>query len=175
MFDLASQVLVFVYTLDVRETDKITGLPLQLPPVFAEVDILVNNAGLALGTAPVTEISIEVWAARTGKHASCAKLQTLAELIAGRLHPGVQHKHAELLTGVDGPSAARAQDMQTMLQTNVAGVAVFTRTFAPGMVARNRGHIVNISSVAGHEAYAGALMHLSVMHLLHATYCSCAS
>lgn len=87
MFDLDSQVLVFVYTLDVRETDKITGLPLQLPPEFAEVDILVNNAGLALGTAPVTEISIEVWAARTGKHASCAKLQTLAELIAGRLHP----------------------------------------------------------------------------------------
>jgi 3-hydroxy acid dehydrogenase / malonic semialdehyde reductase len=47
------------------------------------------------------------------------------------------------------------QDMNTMLQTNVAGVALFTRTFAPGMVARNRGHIVNISSVAGHEAYAG--------------------
>ena len=47
------------------------------------------------------------------------------------------------------------QDMNTMLQTNVAGVALFTRMFAPGMVARNRGHIVNISSVAGHEAYAG--------------------
>lgn len=47
------------------------------------------------------------------------------------------------------------QDMNTMLQTNVAGVAVFTRLFAPGMVTRNRGHIVNISSVAGHEAYAG--------------------
>ena len=47
------------------------------------------------------------------------------------------------------------QDMNTMLQTNVAGVALFTRFFAPGMVARNRGHIVNISSVAGHEAYAG--------------------
>lgn len=52
--------------------------------------------------------------------------------------------------------ARRMQDMSTMLQTNVAGVAVFTRVFAPGMVARNRGHIVNISSVAGHEAYAGS-------------------
>ncbi len=43
-----------------------------------------------------------------------------------------------------------------MLQTNVAAVMEFTRAFAPPMVQRNRGHIVNISSVAGHEAYGGA-------------------
>ncbi len=45
-----------------------------------------------------------------------------------------------------------------MLQTNVAAVMEFTRAFAPPMVQRNRGHIVNISSVAGHEAYGGALL-----------------
>ena len=45
--------------------------------------------------------------------------------------------------------------MLTMLQTNVAAVMEFTRAFAPPMVARNQGHIVNISSVAGHEAYGG--------------------
>ncbi len=49
-----------------------------------------------------------------------------------------------------------SQDMLTMLQTNVAAVMEFTRAFAPPMVQRNRGHIVNISSVAGHEAYSGA-------------------
>lgn len=42
-----------------------------------------------------------------------------------------------------------------MLQTNVAAVMEFTHAFAPPMVARNRGHIINISSVAGHEAYGG--------------------
>jgi NADP-dependent 3-hydroxy acid dehydrogenase YdfG len=103
------KVPVFTETLDVRDTEAITSLPARLPTEWSEVDILVNNAGLALGTAPVTELSIE--------------------------------------------------DMHTMLQTNVAGVAVFTRTFAPGMVARNCGHIVNISSVAGHEAYGGGAMY----------------
>ena len=54
------------------------------------------------------------------------------------------------------PWYCMGQDMLTMLQTNVAAVMEFTRAFAPPMVARNQGHIINISSVAGHEAYGGA-------------------
>ena len=54
------QVPVFTETLDVRDAAAIEALPGRLPQEFAEVDILVNNAGLALGTAPVTEISTEV-------------------------------------------------------------------------------------------------------------------
>lgn len=57
---LSPQVSVFTETLDVRDAAKIESLPARLSPEFAEVDILVNNAGLALGTAPVTEISTEV-------------------------------------------------------------------------------------------------------------------
>ncbi len=51
---------VFTDTLDVREVDRILDLPSQLPPEFSAVDILVNNAGLALGTASVTDIDLEV-------------------------------------------------------------------------------------------------------------------
>lgn len=54
------QVPVFTESLDVRDAAAIEALPARLPQEFAEVDILVNNAGLALGTAPVTEISTEV-------------------------------------------------------------------------------------------------------------------
>lgn len=67
--------------------------------------------------------------------------------------------NAGLALGAAPMTEANIQDMQTMLQTNVAAVATFTRVFAPGMVARNRGHIVNISSVAGHESYAGGGMY----------------
>ena len=54
------QVPVLTESLDVRDAAAIEALPGRLPQEFAEVDILVNNAGLALGTAPVTEISTEV-------------------------------------------------------------------------------------------------------------------
>ena len=42
-----------------------------------------------------------------------------------------------------------------MVDTNVTAVAVLTKLFAAGMVERNRGHIINISSVAAHHAYPG--------------------
>lgn len=41
-----------------------------------------------------------------------------------------------------------------MIDTNIKGLLTMTRTIVPGMVARNRGHIVNIGSVAGDAAYA---------------------
>jgi len=42
-----------------------------------------------------------------------------------------------------------------MVDTNVTAVAILTKLFAAGMVERNRGHIINISSVAAHHAYPG--------------------
>jgi short-subunit dehydrogenase len=47
------------------------------------------------------------------------------------------------------------QDTEKMFSTNVHGLITMTRQILPGMVARNRGHIFNIGSTAGHEAYAG--------------------
>ncbi|MCC7244596.1 MAG: SDR family NAD(P)-dependent oxidoreductase [Saprospiraceae bacterium] len=42
---------------------------------------------------------------------------------------------------------------ETMVDTNVKGLLYVTRCISPGMVARRRGHIVNICSSAGKEAY----------------------
>ena len=47
------------------------------------------------------------------------------------------------------------QNVRQMVDTNVTAVAILTKLFAAGMVERNRGHIINISSVAAHHAYPG--------------------
>lgn len=49
-----------------------------------------------------------------------------------------------------------------MVDTNVTAVAVLTKVFGAGMVQRNRGHIINISSVAAHHAYPGTLLNSAV-------------
>jgi len=46
-------------------------------------------------------------------------------------------------------------DAQQMVETNILGVIYCTRAVLPGMVQRNKGHIVNISSVAGTYPYPG--------------------
>ncbi len=42
-----------------------------------------------------------------------------------------------------------------MVDTNIKGLLTMTRLVVPGMVARGRGHVINIGSVAGDAAYAG--------------------
>ena len=58
------------------------------------------------------------------------------------------------------------EDIRTMLETNVLAVAVFTKVFSKGMVARNRGHIVNISSTAGWASYPGGSGYCASKHAL---------
>lgn len=76
--------------------------------------------------------------------------------------------NAGLALGVAGVQDNDLEDAKNMYQTNVLGVIAFTRTFSRGMVARNSGHIVNISSIAAHEAYAGGSMYCGTKHAVDA-------
>ncbi len=50
---------------------------------------------------------------------------------------------------------ADVKDWDTMIDTNVKGLLYVTRLILPGMVERNRGHVINIGSIAGLGAYPG--------------------
>ena len=57
--------------------------------------------------------------------------------------------------GLEPEYEGNYEDWDTMIDTNLKGLLTMTRLIVPGMVERNRGHVVNIGSVAGDAAYAG--------------------
>lgn len=63
--------------------------------------------------------------------------------------------NAGLALGLEPAHRVDLDDWETMVDTNIKGLMYCTRLILPGMVARNRGHIVNISSVAGDWPYPG--------------------
>lgn len=58
--------------------------------------------------------------------------------------------------GLATADTAEWSDWQTMIETNVMGLLTLTRELLPGMKSRSRGHILNISSIAGTYHYPGA-------------------
>lgn len=63
--------------------------------------------------------------------------------------------NAGLALGLEPAHEASLQDWETMVDTNIKGLMRMTRFALPGMVERDRGHIINISSTAGSWPYPG--------------------
>lgn len=63
--------------------------------------------------------------------------------------------NAGLALGLEKEYEGSIDDWSTMIDTNVKGLLTMTRLIVPGMVKRDKGHIINIGSVAGDAAYAG--------------------
>ena len=63
--------------------------------------------------------------------------------------------NAGLALGLEPEQVGNPDDWDTMIDTNIKGLLTMTRLVVPGMVERNRGHVINIGSIAGDAAYAG--------------------
>lgn len=63
--------------------------------------------------------------------------------------------NAGLALGLEPEYEGDLDDWATMIDTNIKGLLTMTRLVVPEMVKRNRGHIINVGSVAGDAAYAG--------------------
>jgi len=86
------------------------------------------------------------------RHAVEAALSSLPAAVASI---DLLVNNAGVALGLSPAHQADMDDWQRMVDTNVSGLLYVTRALLPGMVARNRGHIINIGSIAGTYPYPG--------------------
>ncbi len=84
-------------------------------------------------------------------------ISDLVEFISGmQAEIDLLLNNAGLALGLSPAHQADLNDWQTMIETNVIGLAKMTRAILPKMVAQQSGHIINIGSIAGTYPYPGA-------------------
>ncbi|MDA1132042.1 MAG: SDR family NAD(P)-dependent oxidoreductase [Proteobacteria bacterium] len=75
--------------------------------------------------------------------------------------------NAGLALGLEPAHETDWADWDNMIATNVRGLAAMTRAVLPGMVARKRGHVINIGSVAGAYPYPGGNVYGGTKAFVH--------
>lgn len=60
------------------------------------------------------------------------------------------------------------ENWEDMVDTNIKGLLNVTRAVVPGMIERGGGHIINIGSIAGHEAYPKGAVYCGTKHAVDA-------
>jgi len=75
--------------------------------------------------------------------------------------------NAGLAAGLESAPEAHVEDWDTMVDTNIKGLMYCTRALLPGMVERDRGHIINIGSVAGTYPYPGGSVYCGTKAFVH--------
>lgn len=68
--------------------------------------------------------------------------------------PDILINNAGLALGLSPLHEGNPEHWDTMIDTNIKGVLYVTKALLPGMVRRGSGHVINIGSIAGREAYA---------------------
>ncbi|MFN8606311.1 MAG: SDR family NAD(P)-dependent oxidoreductase [Vulcanimicrobiota bacterium] len=81
--------------------------------------------------------------------------QSLGELEPPYNAPTILVNNAGAAFGLEMAQSSRWSDWQRMIDLNVTSLVCMTHYVLPGMVERNRGHILNLGSVAGTYPYRG--------------------
>ncbi len=76
--------------------------------------------------------------------------------------------NAGLASGLSPIHEGDVADWEVMIDTNIKGLLYVTRAVAPSMVARKKGHIINLSSIAGKEIYPNGNVYIATKHAVDA-------
>lgn len=91
----------------------------------------------------------------------------LASLPAEFADIDVLVNNAGLAKGLAPAQDASLDDWDEMIDTNCKGLVYCTRAILPGMVARGRGHIINLGSIAGTYPYPGGNVYGGTKAFVH--------
>ena len=94
--------------------------------------------------------------------------ENLSELPAPFKDIDILLNNAGLAVGRDPVDTGVIDDWERMIDTNVKGLLYVTRAIVPGMVERQGGHIINISSLAGQEVYPQGNVYCATKHAVTA-------
>lgn len=76
--------------------------------------------------------------------------------------------NAGLAVGLSPIHEGVVDDWERMIDTNIKGLLYVTRVVSPVMVERKKGHIINISSIAGKEVYPNGNVYCATKHAVSA-------
>ncbi len=76
--------------------------------------------------------------------------------------------NAGLAAGADPIHEGLWSDWEQMIDTNIKGLLYISKLIIPFMIERKKGHIVNISSIAGKEVYANGNVYCATKHAVEA-------
>lgn len=93
--------------------------------------------------------------------------QAIAGLPAAFAEVDILVNNAGGAIGLDPAQKAALDDWDAMIDSNVKGVVYCTRLLLPGMVERNRGHIINLGSVAADWPYPGGNVYGAAKAFVH--------
>ena len=75
--------------------------------------------------------------------------------------------NAGLALGLEPAQRADVGQWEQMIETNCTGLVYMTRALLPQMVARGRGHVVNLGSIAGTYPYPGGNVYGATKAFVH--------
>ncbi len=93
--------------------------------------------------------------------------RAIAELPAGFDAIDTLVNDAGLALGLEKAPNADLDDWDRMVDTNCKGLVYVTRALLPRMVARGRGHVINLGSVAGTYPYPGGNVYGATKAFVH--------
>lgn len=82
--------------------------------------------------------------------------------------PDVLINNAGMVRGLKPLWEVQPKEWDEMIDINVKGLLNVSSQIIPKMIKANKGHIINVGSVAGHEAYPGGSIYCATKSAVHA-------